>query len=189
MYSHYMGRTKKCNEAPSEKQIDRFSIEPKTEQCEFERLYLHTKIATRRSRPSTENATLTQPAQARATRSNPRNGYKRGTPDLYPLPKTSDNKSSLQFTIRPRFVGLAARPRAATRSCQGMTSWRPALLALRLRCSAGGTGSAGCAGRSSCPLGGVVHVSRRSSQCSALSNTSDTRLRALTSDKAGAGRA
>jgi hypothetical protein len=37
-----------------------------------------------------------------------------GTPDLYPFLKTHVDNSLLHFTIRPRFVGLAARPRAAT---------------------------------------------------------------------------
>ncbi len=38
-------------------------------------------------------------------------GYNRGTPDLYPR---QTKKFSLFFIIRPRFVGRAARPRAAT---------------------------------------------------------------------------
>src|SRR5712691_9946906 len=76
-------------------------------------------------------------------------GYKVGTPDLYPFPKAVGDLSLSQVTVRPRFVGLPARPRAATRSCKSMTSWRPALLARWLRCSAGGTGSAGYAGRPS----------------------------------------
>ena len=40
--------------------------------------------------------------------------YNRGTPDLYPLPNTRDKESLPRLTIRPRFVGRAARPRAAT---------------------------------------------------------------------------
>ena len=58
------------------------------------------------------------------------------------------------LTIRPRFVGLAARPRAATlpiNSCPQLCiwqSWRP-LRSSSGDCGAraGGTGSAGCAGR------------------------------------------
>ncbi len=38
-------------------------------------------------------------------------GYNRGTPDLYPH---QTEKFFLFLTIRPRFVGRAARPRAAT---------------------------------------------------------------------------
>src|SRR5581483_8372537 len=38
-------------------------------------------------------------------------GYNRGTPDLY---HHQTKKFSSFLTIRPRFVGLAARPRAAT---------------------------------------------------------------------------
>src|ERR1700681_4188858 len=41
-------------------------------------------------------------------------GYKAGTPDLYPFQKTIGDKCLSHLTIRPRFVGLAARPRAAT---------------------------------------------------------------------------
>ena len=37
--------------------------------------------------------------------------YKRGTPDLYPH---QTKKFFFVLTIRPRFVGLVARPRAAT---------------------------------------------------------------------------
>jgi hypothetical protein len=40
--------------------------------------------------------------------------YKAGTPDLYPLKNTIGYKCLSYLTIRPRFVGLAARPRAAT---------------------------------------------------------------------------
>jgi len=57
---------------------------------------------------------------------------------LYPFQKTIRHKYLSQLTIRPRFVGLAARPRAATlphtaivRLCVRQ-SWR------LLRCSAGG---------------------------------------------------
>jgi hypothetical protein len=45
-----------------------------------------------------------------------------GTPDLYPLENTISDKSLSLLTIRPRFVGLAARPRAAT--LPHTTSWR-----------------------------------------------------------------
>ena len=37
-----------------------------------------------------------------------------GTPDLYPLHKAPSENSLPILTIRPRFVGRAARPRAAT---------------------------------------------------------------------------
>ena len=71
---------------------------------------------------------------------------------LYPSHQTKN--SFLFLTIRPRFVGRAARPRAATLPRKRLSqlcirqSWRP------LRSSSGdcgaradGTGSAGCAGR------------------------------------------
>src|SRR3984893_15965311 len=41
-------------------------------------------------------------------------GYKAGTPDLYPFQNSVGDKCLSHLTIRPRFVGLAARPRAAT---------------------------------------------------------------------------
>jgi hypothetical protein len=58
-----------------------------------------------------------------------------------------DSVSLLHLTIRPRFVGLAARPRAATRHAKHSASWRP-LRSLSGDCGAraGGTGSAGYAG-------------------------------------------
>ena len=78
--------------------------------------------------------------------------YNRGTPDLYPQ---QSKTFSLVLTIRPRFVGLAARPRAATlpiNSCPQLCiwqSWRP-LRSSSGDCGAraGGTGSAGYAVRS-----------------------------------------
>ena len=106
-----------------------------------------------------------------------------GTPDLYPLENTISDKSLSLLTIRPRFVGLAARPRAAT--LPHTTSWRrlvrPAKLAAPALfsrgcfaptavlawsavcaprtsgawCSTGGTGSAGGAGRRA-PRGGAL---------------------------------
>ena len=105
-------------------------------------------------------------------------GYKAGTPDLYPLQKTIGDKFLSRLTIRPRFVGLAARPRAATLPHTAIAmlcvwqSWRlprcsaggalaPAVcprLERGLRstpwgswCSTGGTGSAGEAGRRAPP--------------------------------------
>jgi hypothetical protein len=50
---------------------------------------------------------------------------------------------SSQFA--PALSGLPPDP-APPSVMQGMIDWRPALLARRLRCSAGGAGSAGCAG-------------------------------------------
>src|SRR5258707_64952 len=48
----------------------------------------------------------------------------------------------------PALSGLPPDPAPPLAMQKHSASWRPALLALRRRCSAGGTGSAGCAGPS-----------------------------------------
>src|ERR1700675_2350114 len=57
-------------------------------------------------------------------------GYKLGTPDLYPLLKSVSDYS-------PRFVGLAARLRAATRSIRRAGGLRSCLAAAMLGCRHG----------------------------------------------------
>ena len=137
-------------------------------------------------------------------------GYKAGTPDLYPFQNAIGDKYLSHLTIRPRFVGLAARPRAATlpRTATGKAGGsfavqpgvhlHPRLSLLGARsarhargswCSTGGTGSAGEAGRRA-PQGGfprrgsrTCHDSPR--RCSGLSNTSDTRRRCASPTKRG----
>lgn len=77
------------------------------------------------------------------------NGTDGGTPGLYPLHLTVDDKALLRLTIRRRFVGLTARPRAATSSSMRSMHQQSRLAAgdiqpLGGRVSpAGGTGSAG----------------------------------------------
>jgi hypothetical protein len=74
-------------------------------------------------------------------------GYKKGTPDLYL--QYSDRSFSL-LIIRPRFVGLVARPRAATLHSKAGGRCAPRLGDCGAR--AGGTRSAGYAGRSRAAL-------------------------------------
>jgi hypothetical protein len=64
---------------------------------------------------------------------------------------------------RPRFVGLAARPRAATRHARHDRAGGARPLPFRPRARAVGTGSAGCAGLSRIS-GGMPHVLDRASQ-------------------------
>ena len=133
---------------------------------------------------------------------------------MYPFQNAIHDKCLSHLTIRPRFVGLAARPRAATlpRTATGKAGGSfavqpgcgfhtPAVLAWsavcaprpgRSWCSTGGTGSAGEAGRRAPPkriggsLGGVVeHVTIVLAGSSGLSNTSDTRLRCASPTKRG----
>jgi len=123
-----------------------------------------------------------------------------GTPDLYPLENIIGDKSLSLLTIRPRFVGLAARPRAATlphtsseeacvsgkaggsRAVQPGVLWHPpsvlawsavcAPLPEGSWCSTGGTGSAGGAGRSRTLKGALGGVVEHASN-------SPRRLRAI----------
>ena len=85
-------------------------------------------------------------------------GYKVGTLDLYPLVFYALRKCPCATTnCRPRFVGLAARPRAATRHAKHGRAGGARPLPFRPRARAVGTGSAGCAGLSR--LSRVCHTS------------------------------
>jgi len=89
-------------------------------------------------------------------------GYRAGTTDLYLFRRTGTDRSLSVLIIRPRFVGLAARPRAATLQSKAGGRCAPRLGDCGAR--AGSTGSAGCAGRSLRSLrqsGGGEHAIHR----------------------------
>ncbi len=84
-------------------------------------------------------------------------GYNRGTPDLYPFPKSSNENSSSLLAVRPRFVGLN-RPTPRRHFAYSIAIHHCAFGKAGGHCAphrgdcgarAGGAGSAGCAGRPS----------------------------------------